>query len=122
MERVFVFIGALSSCFAVVAGAFAAHALEGRLPPDMLGVFEVGARYQMYHGLALISIGFSLSRWPSIMIKAGGFCLLFGTLFFSGSLYLLALTGESWLGVITPFGGALFIAGWLLFALGVIRQ
>jgi uncharacterized membrane protein YgdD (TMEM256/DUF423 family) len=96
---------------AVALGAFAAHGLKARLTPEMLTIFETGVRYQAYHALALLALG--AARGPD---KAG-WCFVAGIVVFSGSLYLLALTGVKRLGMITPIGGLLFLAGWALFAL-----
>ena len=113
--------GALSAALAVAAGAFGAHALRARLAADLLAVFETAARYQMYHALGLLAVAAALARWPTPSVRAAGWLFLTGTLHFSGSLYLLALTGTRWLGAITPLGGLCFIIGWLVFALGVAR-
>jgi uncharacterized membrane protein YgdD (TMEM256/DUF423 family) len=95
----------------VALGAFGAHALKSRLSPEMLAVFETGVRYQAYHALGLLAL--AALRGPD---KAG-WCFVGGIVLFSGSLYLLALTGERRLGMVTPLGGLLFLAGWALFAL-----
>ena len=112
MERLFVALGAASGFVAVAAGAFGAHALKARLSAEMLSVFEVGARYQMYHALALVAVAWVAGRWPGAPALAAGWFFVAGTLLFSGSLYLLALTGVRWLGAVTPLGGAAFLAGW----------
>jgi uncharacterized membrane protein YgdD (TMEM256/DUF423 family) len=109
---VFVGLGALSGLLAVAAGAFGAHALRERLAPDTLGVFETAARYQMYHALALLAAGWALGRWPGAAALAAGWLFVAGTVVFCGSLYVLTLTGQRWLGAITPLGGLAFIAGW----------
>jgi uncharacterized membrane protein YgdD (TMEM256/DUF423 family) len=121
MERVFTLSGALSAFVAVAAGAFGAHALRARLGPDLLAVFETAARYQMYHALALIAVAWALTRWATPQLRAAGWLFVAGTILFSGSLYLLALTGVRGLGAITPLGGLCFLAGWLLLAIGVWR-
>lgn len=121
MDRLFVMIGALSGGIGVAAGAFGAHALRARLEPRMLEVFETGARYQMYHALALLAVAWVASRWPSGLASASGWLFLAGTLLFSGSLYAMALTGVRALGAITPLGGVCFIAGWLCLALAATR-
>jgi uncharacterized membrane protein YgdD (TMEM256/DUF423 family) len=105
-------LGALSGFFAVAAGAFGAHALRARLTPDLLAVFETGARYQMYHALALVVTGVLAERWQVPQPVWAGWLFVAGTVLFSGSLYALALSGERWLGAITPFGGIAFLAGW----------
>jgi uncharacterized membrane protein YgdD (TMEM256/DUF423 family) len=122
MERVFVMIGALSAGLAVAAGAFGAHALRARLEPRMLEVFETGARYQMYHALALLAVAWVVSRWPGSLASSSGWLFLAGTVLFSGSLYAMAFTGIRALGAITPIGGVCFIAGWICLALAVGRS
>jgi uncharacterized membrane protein YgdD (TMEM256/DUF423 family) len=125
MDRFFLTLGAASALVAVVAGAFGAHALRARLSPDLLEVFETAARYQMYHALALLAVGLVLSRVSvggGAWLGAAGWLFLAGTLLFSGSLYALALSGVRWLGAVTPFGGAAFILGWALLAVGVWRD
>lgn len=114
--RLFALTGALSAFLAVLAGAFAAHALRARLTPDLLAVFETGARYQMYHALGLLAAAWLAERTARPAARwAGGFFLA-GTVLFSGSLYLLALSGARGFGAVTPLGGAAFLAGWLCLA------
>ena len=117
MDRAFALAGAVSAFLAVAAGAFGAHALRARLPADLLAVFETAARYQMYHALALLAVAILAARWPGMPLRAAGWLFIGGTVVFSGSLYLLALTGTRWLGAITPLGGLCFIAGWLALAI-----
>jgi uncharacterized membrane protein YgdD (TMEM256/DUF423 family) len=119
-SRTFVAIGAINAGLAVAAGAFGAHALKEWLASDLLAIFETGARYQMYHALGLIAVGLLLAR-PSITLIASGWSMLGGIVLFSGSLYLLALTGVRGLGAVTPLGGVAFLAGWVLLAIGVWR-
>jgi len=121
MDRTFALAGALSAFMAVAAGAFGAHALRARLPPDLLAVFETGAQYQMYHALALLAVAWASNHWPGTPLRAAGWLFIGGTLLFSGSLYLLAVTGARWLGAITPLGGLLFLAGWAALAIGVAK-
>jgi uncharacterized membrane protein YgdD (TMEM256/DUF423 family) len=121
MDRTFAVAGALSAFIAVAAGAFGAHALRSRLAPDFLAVFETGARYQMYHALALIAVAWATTRWPSAPVRSAGWLFVAGTVLFSGSLYLLALTGTRWLGAITPLGGVLFLGGWIALAAGIVK-
>ena len=110
-------LGAVSAAIAVAAGAFGAHALRSRLDPASLAVFETGARYQMYHALALFASAWAVQRWPGGAARWAGRCFVAGTVLFSGSLYLLALTGSRWLGAVTPLGGVAFLAGWVALAL-----
>jgi uncharacterized membrane protein YgdD (TMEM256/DUF423 family) len=121
MERFFALAGSISAAIAVAAGAFGAHALRARLPAESLATFETAARYQMYHALALIATAWIVSRWPDALAMWSGRCFIIGTILFSGSLYLIALTGIRKFGLITPFGGIAFLAGWILLALAVRR-
>jgi uncharacterized membrane protein YgdD (TMEM256/DUF423 family) len=116
LDRLFFLAGTLSGLIAVALGAFAAHGLKARLTPELLATFEIGARYQMYHALALLGVAWACTRWPGNATLAAGWLFVAGTIVFSGSLYALALTGEKWLGAITPFGGLAFLAGWLCLA------
>jgi uncharacterized membrane protein YgdD (TMEM256/DUF423 family) len=116
MDRLFFAIGSLSAFLGVALGAFGAHALKARLDADMLGTFEVGVRYQMYHALALLAVGWAHTRWPGTMLTAAGWLFVAGTVIFSGSLYLLSVTGARWLGAVTPIGGLTLLAGWLCLA------
>jgi uncharacterized membrane protein YgdD (TMEM256/DUF423 family) len=115
-------LGALLAGAAVLAGAFAAHGLRGRLDPESLGVFETAARYQIYHGIALVIAALAAGRWPEARFSPVWWMFLVGTVVFSGSLYLLALTGVRAIGVLTPIGGVLLIAGWATFAWRVARS
>jgi uncharacterized membrane protein YgdD (TMEM256/DUF423 family) len=116
MDRLFFVIGSLSAFLGVALGAFAAHALKSRLDADLLVTFEVGVRYQMYHALALLAVGWAQTRWPGALLTAGGCLFVIGTVLFSGSLYALSVSGVRWLGAITPFGGLALLAGWLCLA------
>lgn len=102
-------------------GAFAAHGLKGRLTPELLAVFETGARYQMYHALALFAAAWGWARWKQHLFGVAGGCFVAGIVLFSGSLYLLALTNVRSLGMITPLGGLAFLAGWTCLVLGAFR-
>jgi uncharacterized membrane protein YgdD (TMEM256/DUF423 family) len=112
MDRTFFAIGALSALIGVGAGAFGAHGLRNRIDAEMLGVFEISVRYQMYHAFGLFAVAWAHSRWPGSLIATGGWLFVAGTLLFSGSLYALSLSGQRWLGAVTPVGGLAFIAGW----------
>jgi len=117
--RLFAVLGAASGFLSVAAGAFGAHALRGRLAADLLETFETAARYQMYHALALVFVALAYDRWATSQVAWAGWLFVLGTVIFSGSLYLLALTGTRWLGAVTPFGGLCFLAGWASLAWGV---
>ena len=121
MERIFFILGALSAFIGVAAGAFGAHGLKSRISAEMLAVFEVGVRYQMYHAFALIAAAWAQAKWPSSIVIIGGWLFVIGTILFSGSLYLLSVSGVRWLGAITPLGGLTFLAGWICIAWGAWR-
>ena len=125
--RLFLTLGAGGAAFSVVLGAFAAHALKARLDAASLSTFQTGVTYQFFHSLALCILGLwlrqigrelSLSDAPVV----AGSAFLIGILFFSGSLYSLALGGPRWLGPITPLGGLAFIVGWASFAWSAWRN
>ena len=116
MERRVFVAGSILAGLGVVFGALGAHALKSSLSPQLLMTFETGVRYQMYHGLGLLALAWAISRWPERRLVPAVWLLLAGTVVFSGSLYLLVLTGARWLGAITPFGGVAFVAGWGLAA------
>ena len=121
MERRFFALGSLSALIGVAAGAFGAHALKARLAPELLIAFETGVRYQLVHSLALLAVAWAVVRWPGRATMFAGVLFLAGIVLFSGSLYALALTGSRALGIVTPFGGAAFIAGWACLAWGAWR-
>ncbi|XQF92138.1 DUF423 domain-containing protein [Pseudoalteromonas espejiana] len=119
MIKLFLIAGSLFCMLSVMLGAFAAHGLKSRLTDYSLGVFKTAAEYQMVHGLALIAVAV-LIKWGINLNIAGGFFIA-GILLFSGSLYLLALSGMKWLGPITPLGGLCFIIGWVVILVQVAR-
>lgn len=120
MDRLLFGLGALSGFVSVGAGAFGAHALRARLSPELLAVFETGARYQMYHALGLFAAAWAVTRWTGRWPVRAGWLFVAGTLLFSGSLYLLALTGTRWFGAVTPFGGVALLAGWACLAMAAL--
>jgi uncharacterized membrane protein YgdD (TMEM256/DUF423 family) len=108
---------------AVALGAFGAHALKASLPPDLMAVYHTGNQYHFYHALGLFAVAFAAACFrPSQLFGLSGAFVLAGLILFSGSLYVLSLTGQRWIGVITPFGGVAFMIGWLLLAAGVWRS
>jgi uncharacterized membrane protein YgdD (TMEM256/DUF423 family) len=114
MMQIFLSVAAILGGLSVVAGAFASHALRERISERSLEIFDVGARYQMYHALALLLVAVLISRTPSppTTLIASGWLFIVGIAIFSGSLYALSLTGMKILGAITPLGGVAFILGW----------
>ncbi len=122
MEKFFFVCAAILGALGVALGAFGAHALEARLSASLLQTYETGVRYHFYHVVALLAVVFAVGRWPNTNLPViAGWLFLVGVLIFSGSLYILALTGVRWLGAITPIGGVAFIAGWLCLALAALR-
>lgn len=119
MMKLFIILGALCTMMSVGTGAFGAHGLEGKLSDKYMSVWEKAVNYQMYHGLGLIIIGV-ISGTTSINVNWAGWLFL-GVVFFSGSLYILALTQIRILGAITPIGGVLFIAGWLMLIISTFK-
>jgi uncharacterized membrane protein YgdD (TMEM256/DUF423 family) len=121
MDRFFFAAGSLLAFLAVAFGAFGAHALKSRLSSEMLDIFEVGVRYQMYHAFGLIAVAWALSRWPESNLNAAGWAFIAGIVIFSGSLYVLSFTGIRWFGAITPIGGVAFLVGWAILVWSVAR-
>ena len=121
MDRTFLVLAGLSGAIAVGTGAFGAHGLKARLSPDLLAIWDTGARYHLFHALALGLAAWTAARFPGAASAAAGWLFLAGTVLFSGSLYALALTGVRGLGAVTPLGGVAFIAGWIALAWAAAR-
>jgi uncharacterized membrane protein YgdD (TMEM256/DUF423 family) len=120
--KTFILLGAVACMLAVLLGAFGAHALRGRLTPDLLGIYQTAVQYHFWHGLGVLAVGLAVTQLPaSVTLRWAGWLMLAGIVLFSGSLYLLATTGARWLGAVTPLGGTAFIAGWALLALAIAR-
>lgn len=115
--NLFIRLGAVAGFVGVALGAFGAHALRARLSADHLAVFETGVRYQLVHALALVLVGVLIGRRPARLTTAAGWCFTVGIVIFSGSLYVLSITGTTAVGVVTPLGGLFFLAGWACLAL-----
>ena len=111
--------GALFMALAVLLGAFGAHALKTSLSPEMMQVYKTGVEYQFYHALGLLLIGLIGFQIQSKYIKWSGILISIGIILFSGSLYLLSITGIRWIGAITPIGGLSFVAGWVFLVLAI---
>ncbi len=122
MLRVFLALAALAGFSGVALGAFAAHGLKGRLSTEYLAVFQTGVQYQLIHALALFGVALLADRLPGRLVTAAGSLFVVGILLFSGSLYLLTLSGLGKLGMITPLGGVCFLAGWLCLGLAALRS
>lgn len=120
VDRLFFALGAVFGFLGVALGALGAHALEPHLTPERLQTYELAARYQLFHALALFGVAWATVRWPGGVAPAAGWFMTVGIILFSGSLYLLSLGGPRWVAYVTPFGGVSFLIGWgLLFWLAV---
>ncbi|MFN3581601.1 MAG: DUF423 domain-containing protein [Pseudomonas sp.] len=123
MAKLLLLLASLGGFSGVALGAFAAHGLRDKLPENLLNAFQTGVQYQLWHSMALIGVALLLLRWPDAsLFKASGLLLVLGMLLFSGSLYVMALSGITRLGIITPFGGVAFLLAWLCLGLGVWRH
>ncbi|MBN3562363.1 DUF423 domain-containing protein [Aliamphritea spongicola] len=119
--RLSLMIAAVSGMLAVALGAFAAHALRAQLSERYYDIWQTAVQYQMFHTLALLAVGIMLERHSRLSLRLAAWLFSGGMLLFCGSLYMLAFTGITTLGMITPLGGCLFLAGWLMLALAVFR-
>ena len=128
MHKFFLAAGAAFAGLGVILGAFGAHGLKQMAGPETVGTFQTGVQYQMYHAFALMVVAILFDRMPSATLQWAGIAFLAGILLFSGSLYLLASlkamnkVGISGIGIITPFGGLFFIAGWVLLLIAIMRK
>lgn len=121
LDRIFFAAGAIIGALGVAAGAFGAHALAGKLAPDRLELFELAARYQMIHALALIAAAYALQRWPSGIAHAAGWLFLVGVVIFCGTIYALAWGAPRILGAVTPIGGLSLIVAWVLLSVAALK-
>ena len=121
MDKTFFALGALIGALGVAAGAFGAHALEGKLAPDRLELFELAARYQMIHALALVAAAWAVQRWPSGLSNTAGWLFVVGVVIFCGTIYALAFGAPRILGAVTPIGGLSLIVAWVLMASAALK-
>lgn len=122
MTHLFLILGSINGFLAVALGAFAAHGLRNTISPELLNTFQTGVQYHMYHALALFGVGLLALYYPAqSAVRLSGWLFVLGIVLFSGSLYVLALSGIRWLGAITPLGGVAFLAGWTLLAWSMLR-
>jgi len=119
--RMLLILTAIAGFSGVLAGTFGAHGLKSRLLPEMLDTFEVGVRYHLIHAVALLGLAALRASVNRKWIVPVGWLFFIGIIIFAGSLYALAITGEKWLGMVTPFGGQLFLIGWLIIGVGAWR-
>lgn len=122
MAKTYLLIAALNGFLAVLLGSFGAHGLKQRLSAELLAVYQTGVQYHFYHTFALLAVALLMLQMPvanlvlSNTLRWSGLLFVVGIVIFSGSLYVLSITGIRWLGAITPLGGVAFLAGWLLLA------
>lgn len=128
MHRWFLITASLIGALSVALGAFAAHGLKQIAPPDTVAIFETGVRYQFYHAFALLAVAVLYEKYPGALLQWAGYCFQLGIILFSGSLYVLTALkatetmGVSKIGILTPFGGLFFIAGWILMVIAFIKK
>lgn len=122
MSKTILMTASILLALAVAIGAFGAHGLKSHLSGEMIQIYKTGVEYHFYHALGLLLIGVLAISFPSELLKWSAIFLAAGILLFSGSLYVLAITGIKWLGAITPFGGLSFIAGWVLLFVAVLKN
>jgi uncharacterized membrane protein YgdD (TMEM256/DUF423 family) len=121
MRRKLLLLGALLAFLGVLAGAFGTHGLRGSVEPRLLEAYETGARYHLFHAIGLLALAGAAAWLPARALGWVAGLHTAGVVLFSGSLYALALTGQTWLGAVTPLGGAAFLAGWLVLAAATFR-
>lgn len=120
--KVFLILGAVNALLAVMLGAFGAHVLRARLSAELMAVYQTGIHYHLFHALGLLVVGLLATQLPaSVPLKWSGGLMLAGIVLFSGSLYVLSISGQRWLGAITPLGGMAFILAWALFVIAVLK-
>ncbi len=123
MSKLFIFLGSVNAFLAVALGAFGAHGLKSKLTTEMLEIYDTAFKYHIIHAIGMILIGI-IAHWiaHANLLNWSGWLLFIGILIFSGSLYILSITGMRWLGAVTPIGGLSFLAGWLLLAVFALRN
>lgn len=123
MSRRYLLCSAVALFLAVALGAFGAHGLKARLDGEMMAIYQTAVQYQFWHGLGLGLVAVTAGQFPdSALLRWSGGLMLAGILVFSGSLYVLSMTGIRWLGAITPLGGICFLSSWLLLGVFAWRQ
>jgi uncharacterized membrane protein YgdD (TMEM256/DUF423 family) len=123
MNKLIIILAAVNGFLAVSIGAFAAHMLRDKLSPELLNTFQTGVQYHMYHALGLFGIGLMMLNFPaSNLLRISAYLMMAGIVLFSGSLYLLSITGIRWLGAITPLGGLCFLTAWALIVWFATKQ
>ena len=122
MSKQILMVASILLALAVAIGAFGAHGLKARLSAEMIMIYKTGVEYHFYHAIGLLLIGVLSVSYPSVLLNWSAILLVTGIFLFSGSLYVLAISGMKWLGAITPLGGLSFIAGWVLLFVAVWKK
>jgi uncharacterized membrane protein YgdD (TMEM256/DUF423 family) len=121
--KLFLILGGINAALVVMLGAFGAHGLKAKLTAEMLAVYQTGVHYHLFHALGLLAVGLVASQIAdSVWLKWSGWLMLVGIILFSGSLYVLSVSGMRWLGMVTPFGGLAFIAAWIVFVIAIAKS
>jgi uncharacterized membrane protein YgdD (TMEM256/DUF423 family) len=121
--KLFLILGGINAALVVMLGAFGAHGLKAKLTAEMLAVYQTGVHYHLFHALGLLAVGVVASQIAdSVWLKWSGWLMLVGIILFSGSLYVLSVSGLRWLGMVTPFGGVAFIAAWIVFVIAIAKS
>jgi len=122
-SKLFLILGGINAALVVMLGAFGAHGLKAKLTAEMLAVYQTGVHYHLFHALGLLAIGIVATQIAdSVWLKWSGWLILLGIILFSGSLYVLSVSGLRWLGMVTPFGGVAFIAAWIVFVIAIVKS
>jgi uncharacterized membrane protein YgdD (TMEM256/DUF423 family) len=121
--KLFLILGGINAALVVMLGAFGAHGLKTKLTAEMLAVYQTGVHYHLFHALGLLAVGLVATQIAdSVWLKWSGWLMLAGIILFSGSLYVLSVSGLRWLGMVTPFGGVAFIAAWIVFVIAIVKS
>lgn len=121
--KLFLILGGINAALVVMLGAFGAHGLKAKLTAEMLAVYQTGVHYHLFHALGLLAVGLVATQVAdSVWLKWSGWLMLIGIILFSGSLYVLSVSGLRWLGMVTPFGGLAFIAAWIVFVIAIAKS
>jgi len=121
--KVFLILGGFNAALVVLLGAFGAQGLKARMTAEMLAVYQTGVHYHLFHALGLIVVGLVATQISdSAYLRWSGWLMLAGIVLFSGSLYVLSVSGLRWLGIVTPFGGISFIVAWILFVVAIVKS
>jgi uncharacterized membrane protein YgdD (TMEM256/DUF423 family) len=121
--KLFLILGGINAALVVMLGAFGAHGLKARMTAEMLAVYQTGVHYHLFHALGLLAVGLVATQIAdSVYLRWSGWLMLVGIILFSGSLYVLSVSGLRWLGMVTPFGGLAFIAAWVVFVIAIAKS